>query len=134
MRSIFKCKVIYSCFFTSGHFSTPQTLFLSWKCSILLNMWSMASLARSKYSKVHSQHLFTLATRRSVNTSCLKQKRNRTGIIHARLSQANSYGLNTLVTSRFYSKYSFIPNFSQKLSKTPKIKNGYFDKKRVIPN
>ena len=132
MRSILKCKVIYSCFFTSGHFSTPQTLFLSWKCSILLNMWSMASLARSKYSKVHSQHLFTLATRRSVNTSCLKQKRNRTGIIHARLSQANSYGLNTLVTSRFYSKYSFIPNLGKNFQRHHK--NGYFDKKRVIPN
>ena len=33
--------------------------------------------------------IYTRNSRRSVNTSCLKQKRNRTGIIHARLSLAN---------------------------------------------
>ena len=55
----------YSCFpLLSLDFIFKMDLkyILRWKCSPSLNMWSMASLARSKHPKVHSQHLFTLAT------------------------------------------------------------------------
>ena len=103
-------------------------------------MWSMASLARSKYPKVH---LFTLATL-SVNTSCLKQRRNRTGIIHA-IILSPCYGLYTLVTFRLYSRLEkYFHSWELSLQVTivfdchliPLIwnrfgvKNGYFDKAR----